>query len=96
MFKRDVKKINNLLLPYLRATGLETPLLQRRLMSAWPEVMDDVVVQNTGRIYVSNQTLNVEINNSALKAELLMRRKDIVERLNRHVGVRVVSDVIFF
>ena len=96
MFKRDVRQLDNLLTQYLRATGLETPLLQRRLISAWPEVMDDVVVKNTGRIYVSNQTLNVEINNSALRAELLMRRNDIVERLNRHVGVRVVADVVFF
>lgn len=71
-------------------------MLKRRLISAWPEVMDDVVVKNTGRIFVSNQTLNVEINNSALRAELLMRRNDIVERLNNYVGVRVVVDVMFF
>ena len=96
MFKRDVKQFDNLLSQYLRTMGLETPLLQRRLISAWPEVMDDVVVKNTGRIFVSNQTLNVEINNSALRAELLMRRNDIVERLNNYVGVRVVVDVMFF
>ena len=70
--------------------------MQRRLISAWDEVMDDVVVQYTGRIYVSNQTLHVEINNSALRAELLMRRNDILERLNSHVGVQVVTDVMFF
>ncbi|MBR6980410.1 MAG: DUF721 domain-containing protein [Prevotella sp.] len=96
MFKRDVKQFDNLLSQYLRTMGLETPLLKRRLISAWPEVMDDVVVKNTGRIFVSNQTLNVEINNSALRAELLMRRNDIVERLNNYVGVRVVVDVMFF
>ena len=96
MFKRDVRQLDNLLAQYLRATGLQTPLLQKRLIEAWPEVMDDVVVKYTGRIYVSNQTLNVEINNSALRAELLMRRNDIVEKLNRHVGAQVVTDVIFF
>lgn len=96
MFKRDVKQLDNLLPQYLRTTGLETPLLQRRLVSAWPEVMDAVVVQHTGRIYVSNQTLKVEINNSALRAELMMKRNDIVERLNRHVGVRVVVDAMFY
>ena len=96
MFKRDVRQLDNLLAQYLRATGLQTPLLQKRLIEAWPEVMDDVVVKYTGRIYVSNQTLNVEINNSALRAELLMRRNDIVERLNGYVGAHVVTDVIFF
>ena len=68
-------------------------MLQRRLISSWAEVMDDAVVQSTGNIFVSNQTLVVEIINSAIQAELMMKRKAIVERLNRHVGARVVVDV---
>ena len=38
MFRREVKKIDGLLSHFLRAAGLETPLLQRRLIDAWPEV----------------------------------------------------------
>ena len=34
MFKRDVKAIKELILRNLRAQGLETPLLQKRLMEA--------------------------------------------------------------
>lgn len=38
MFKRDVQQIKDLILRNLRAQGLETPLLQKRLIDAWPEV----------------------------------------------------------
>lgn len=88
--------MDSLLVKYLRTAGLETPLLQRRLVAAWPDVMGVAVTRNTGNIFISNQTLVVEINNSALRAELSMMRKDIAERLNRHVGAHVIVDVKFF
>ena len=50
----------------------------------------------TGDIFISNQTLMVKINNSALRAELSMMRTQLVNRLNQHVGVRVIADLKFF
>ncbi|MBQ4295250.1 MAG: DUF721 domain-containing protein, partial [Prevotella sp.] len=38
----------------------------------------------------------VKINNSALRAELSMMRSEIVEKLNSHVGARIIVDVRFF
>ena len=38
MFKRDVNNIKDLILKNLRAQGLETPLLQKRLIDSWAEV----------------------------------------------------------
>ena len=38
MFRRDVQLIKDLILRNLRTQGLETPLLQRRLLAAWPQV----------------------------------------------------------
>ena len=96
MFRRDVKKLDTLLLQFLRITSLETPLLQRRLVGAWPEVMGKGVERHTGQVFISNQTLWVKINNSALRAELSMMRSDIVEKLNSHVGARIIVDVRFF
>ena len=39
MFKRDVNNIKDLILKNLRAQGLETPLLQKRLIDSWAEVL---------------------------------------------------------
>ena len=38
MFRRDVKTIKDLVMQNLRANGLETPLLQKRLIDVWPKV----------------------------------------------------------
>ena len=71
-------------------------MLQRRLIDSWGEVAGSVVARYTGDIFISNQTLMVKINNSALRAELSMMRTQLVNRLNQHVGVRVIADIKFF
>ena len=96
MFRRDVKSLDNVLVQFLRSAGLETPLLQHRLVESWPEVAGAAIARYTGQVFISNQTLMVKINNSALRAELSMMRAQYVKRLNDHVGVRVIADIRFF
>ena len=57
--------------------------------------MGDMIAKYTEKMFIDNQTLVVKINNSALRAELSMMRTDIVNRLNQHVGARVIVDVRF-
>ena len=92
MFKRDVKGIKDLILRNLRAQGLETPLLQKRLIEAWPTVMGDVIAGYTQNLYIRNQTLFVHLTSPALRADLSMQRQEIVRRLNESVGSQVIAD----
>ncbi len=95
MFKRDVKEIKDLILRNLRAQGLETPLLQKRLIEAWPTVMGDVIAGYTQNLYIRNQTLYVHLTSPALRADLSMQRQEIVRKLNESVGSQVIAEVRF-
>ena len=95
MFKRDVKEIKDLILRNLRAQGLETPLLQMRLIEAWPTVMGDVIAGYTQNLYIRNQTLYVHLTSPALRADLSMQRQEIVRKLNESVGSQVIAEVRF-
>ena len=95
MFKRDVKEIKDLILRNLRAQGLETPLLQKRLIEAWPTVMGDVIAGYTQNLYIRNQTLFVHLTSPALRADLSMQRQEIVRTLNESVGSQVIAEVRF-
>ena len=95
MFKRDVIQIKDLILRNLRAQGLETPLLQKRLMDAWPTVMGETIASYTGNLFIRNQTLFVHLTSPALRADLSMQRREIVRRLNEHVGEQVIADIRF-
>lgn len=95
MFKRDVQQLKNLILRNLREQGLETPLLQKRLIDAWPEVMGEQIATYTQELQIRNQTLFVHITNPALRADLSMQRQMIARRLNEHVGSQVIADIRF-
>ena len=95
MFRKDVKNIGELILRNLRSQGLETPLLQKRLVEAWPTVMGDMVAGYTQEVYIHNQTLWVHLTSPALRAELSMMKQDIVKKLNAAVDSQVIVDIRF-
>lgn len=95
MFRRNSILIKEVIMKNLREQGLETPLLQKRLIDAWPVVMGETIAALTGDLYIRNQTLFVHLNNPALRMELSMQRQDVVRRLNEHVGNQVIADVRF-
>ena len=80
MFRRNSILIKEVIMKNLREQGLETPLLQKRLIDAWPVVMGEAIAALTGDLYIRNQTLFVHLNNPAL---------------NEHVGNQVIADVRF-
>jgi len=95
LFKRDVKQLHELIMRNLRVQGLETPLLQKRLVEAWPVVAGPAIARYTQDAAIRNQTLFVRLSSPALRAELSMRRQELVNKLNDAVGSQVIADIRF-
>jgi len=96
MKRKKAIAIGDLVKDYLREEGLETPLNQYRLIQSWGDVMGAGIMRYTGDIFIRNQTLWVKIDSSILRQELGVGRKQIVRRLNEHVGAQVITDVKFY
>ena len=95
MFKRDVNNIKDLILKNLRAQGLETPLLQKRLIDSWAEVAGQRVASYTDGMYIRNQTLFVHLTSPALRSDMMMMHSELVRKLNAHVGAQVIAEIRF-
>ena len=95
MFKRDVHQISQLVLRNLRVQGLETPLMQKRVVESWTAVAGASVARYTTDVSIRNQTLVVRLSSPALRADLTMRRQELVNLLNSHVGSQVIADIRF-
>lgn len=96
MRRNKAEMFGEILRQYLRTEGLETPLNERRIVAAWPQVMGEGISNYTGDIYVRNQTLYVQIKSPALKSNLMMSRSVLVHRLNEAVGAQVITQIMFF
>lgn len=95
MKRNDAQSIGDLLRHYLRQESLETPLNERRLVNAWPEVLGPTIARYTESLFIKNQTLYVHLTSAVLRQELMMGRDLLVRNLNRHVGAQVITNIVF-
>lgn len=79
----------------MRDQGLETPLLQKRLMDSWASVVGEDIAQYSKPICIRNQTLYVEVANPALRSDMYMWRSRLVMLLNEQVQAQIIADIIY-
>ena len=93
MFRQHPLKISDLMRVIIRQNGLETPLLQRRLIEAWDTVAGELIAKYTTEKYIRNQDLCVHIENPALRSEVSMIKTDLIMKLNNAVGSQVIREI---
>lgn len=94
MRKNNSESVTNVVHRFLREYGLESPLNQYRLLAQWEKVMGPEVARQTRKLYIRNQSLYVELTSPALRMDLMMRRTELVRRLNGAVGAQVITELV--
>jgi predicted nucleic acid-binding Zn ribbon protein len=94
MRKTESEQVGGVILKYLREMGLETPLNEHRLIRAWDKVLGPAVTRYTRELRIYNQVLFVTISSAALRNELMMRRSELVIRLNAEAGAQVITQIV--
>ena len=96
MFRKNAESIDLILHDFIREQGLETPLLEKRLIDAWPSVIGDFLAAYTDNLYIRNQVLYMHVKSPALRSDLTMSRAQLVNKLNAAVGSsNIISDIKF-
>ncbi|MBQ0094248.1 MAG: DUF721 domain-containing protein [Bacteroidaceae bacterium] len=94
MRKTRTEGIGSLIQQYLRETGLETPLNEHRVIQAWSTVAGPVMAKYTLDLKIYNQVLFVQVSSAAVRNELMMRRTELVARLNAQAGAQVITQIV--
>lgn len=95
MERRKAETIEAVLQRYLRFSQLETPLYEHRLIQAWGQVAGAVTERYTSALRICNQILYVRLRSSALRSELMLRKSELVRKLNEAAGSQVIKDICF-
>ena len=93
MKKKKEIVIGKIINEYLRVQGLETPLHEHRLINDWPDAAGEAVARMTGRIFIKNEILVVEIKSPVIRSEVMLRRSELVKKLNGMAGAQVIRDI---
>ena len=95
MKRKNAELVGDMLGNFLRESGLETPLLEYRVVQSWPSAVGETIALHTTARFVREQALWIEVRTPALRTQLSMMRQQLVRRLNDIVGSTVIYDLKF-
>ncbi len=73
---------------------LKIGLAERKTINAWNELFGEGVAHYTKKIYLQKNILYVHLSSSVLRAELLMSKQNLIDKLNETAGMEVVKDIV--
>ncbi|MDE6453327.1 MAG: DUF721 domain-containing protein [Muribaculaceae bacterium] len=93
MKRHDPQTFGELFDHFVDRIGARDTFEQQRICFLWPEVMGPTINRYTVRRWVDGGTLHVVLTSAALKSELGMMRRNIIDRLNQAAGKTVISEL---
>ena len=91
----DFVHIGQVLSSVLKSCGRGGELELPRIWHMWPQVVDEVVAQNTRPAAIKDDLLLVHVSSSPWIHRLQFLKQDIIEKLNTAMGKAVVRDMTF-
>ncbi|MBO9639327.1 MAG: DUF721 domain-containing protein [Siphonobacter aquaeclarae] len=79
----------------LRAYQLKSRFSETYLVASWERLVGKAIANRTGKIYVTEGRLFVEITSAPLRQELVLAKSKLIELINREMDEEVIRDVVF-
>ena len=86
--------MDELLKEFMKRIPHRTKLQRGMVLHVWPEIVGDKIAAVTKNLHFEGNRLALEVDNSAWRHEIHMKRFSIAKRLNEKVGSKVVQEII--
>lgn len=95
MKRTEPKSVAEIIRESIERAGLKSTVAEQRACYLWPEIVGPGVNRYTFKRYVERGVLHVYITSAALKNELAFNKSVLVEQLNRAVGSKAITNIVF-
>jgi predicted nucleic acid-binding Zn ribbon protein len=90
-----MEAIGDILARLLQRLGLDKEVKGWRVMEDWPLLVGPRISSHTRCVGFRDGTLRVEVDGSAWRHELGFIERDLVYRINRHLGAELIRELRF-
>lgn len=95
MNPRDPKPLKAAIEQFIRVNRMQSKMDEVDIVLAWKSCFGKMVDRQTRSIRLkTGGQLWIALESGPLKEELLMNKTKVLERLNEHIGRRIIKDVV--
>jgi len=93
--KSEAKPIKEAIQSLFKSYQIDRKFNYATIINNWQNLMGNTIASRTGKIFIKDQKLYVEIQSAPLKSDMRFSKQKIINILNEHIGKEVIKDVIF-
>jgi len=93
-FGNKPQSMDELLKEFMKRIPHRTKLQRGMVLHVWPEIVGDKIAAVSKNLHFEGNRLVLEVDNSAWRHEIHMKRFSITKKLNEKVGSKVVQEII--
>lgn len=90
----NITHIQSILDEIQELSGINSFIKENKIESAWNEVVGPIVAQSSSVRSFEKGKLILNVSHPVWKTEILMKRKELINRLNENIGSQIVQELI--
>lgn len=95
MIKKEALSLKEALAQFFEENKrLQVSLGEHRAVKAWQEVLGEGVSRYIKNVYFKKNILYVQLTSSVLRAELLMNKQNLMDKINDYAQMNIVKDIV--
>lgn len=94
MKRTEPIRLGDMLEEYLRRRPVGPASMEGRAVELWAEVAGEYTSRHTEDVYIRNGVLYVTFSSASVRAEIFMRRREIIESINGNLRQKVVRRMV--
>jgi len=93
--KKEITPLKEAFEELLQAYRLKDRFDERKVVSAWGEIMGNTVASRTTGIFVREKRLYVKLSSGPIKKELMMNKTKVLALIDEKFGKGTILDIVF-
>ena len=93
--KSEATPLKEAMQDLLKSYHIDGKFQETQLISSWESIMGNAIAKRTGKIYIKNRKMFVELTSAPLKQEMNMSKSKVMEMINNLFKKNVIEEIVF-
>src|SRR5690554_3859477 len=93
--KSNMAPLKDVFEELLQAYAIKDRYNERKVISAWGEMMGNTVSKRTSALSVKDKKLYVKLTSGPIKKEMMMNKSKVLQLIADKFGAHTIEDIVF-